>query len=362
MGKKKRITLREVAKQAGVSPTAVSFAFNAPHQLSVATRDRILATAEELGYQPHPVARTLATGRTHSIGLVTPATLEWTLSDPMFHILLGAAGAACDRHNLYILLVPARSDRSPRSLQTIAADGFLMFGIHQDHPLVQSAERTSRPVVIMDGDERVQAVQVGIDDEGGAFQAAQHLLQKGHRRIAVAARGPMPDGVPIPAIEKRLAGYRRAVEEAGLPAETLQIVQTEGLISAGFRSFQKIWSLNPKPTAVLCASDVRAVGILNGARANGIRIPEDLAIVGFGDIPETAETSPTLTTVHHDLEERTQRAIDMLVSMIDERHGKRHKGDEGGEDEETGAEEKTDEAEILTRLLFPTWLIVREST
>lgn len=316
MAKKKRVTLRDVAKHAGVSPTAVSFAYNAPHQLSQATRERILETATELGYQPHPVARTLATGRTNTIGLVVPTGLNWLLHDPLFSVILGEMGAVCDEQKMRILLVPAPGDVAPNALATIAADGFILFSIHRTHPLSTAVERASRPVVMLNGDEHVNVPIFNMDDFGGAKKAAQYLIEKGHRRIAVATLGPREDGVIIPPFERRMAGYRTAVEEAGLPPETLQVVFTRGILSAGVESFEKIWSLEPRPTAVLCASDVRALGILRGARKAKISVPEDLAVVGFDGLPEAMNSTPPLTTVEHDLPGRVRQALSTLFGLI----------------------------------------------
>lgn len=340
MAKKKRVTLRDVAKHAGVSPTAVSFAYNAPHQLSQATRERILETAAELGYQPHPVARTLATGRTNTIGLVVPTGLNWLLHDPLFSIILGEIGAVCDEHKMRILLVPAPGEVSPNALATIAADGFLLFAIHRSHPLGAAVERTSRPVVMLNGDEHLEVPMVNLDDFGGAYQAAKHLIDKGHRRIAVATLGPREDGVIIPPLERRVAGYRQAVVDAGLPPETLQIVYTRGILSAGVESFQKIWSLEPRPTAVLCVSDVRAMGIMSGARKAKVLVPDDLAVVGFDGLPEAAVSNPPLTTVQHDVAGRIRQAIDMLFALI---------------------ADQIDESELESPYITPVELVVRES-
>jgi DNA-binding LacI/PurR family transcriptional regulator len=144
------------------------------------------------------------------------------------------------------------------------------------------------------------------------------LIHKGHRHIAVATLGPRADGVIIPGMERRLEGYRQAVADAGLPPETLQIVYTPGLLSTGHESFQKIWSLRPRPTAVLCVSDVRALGILSGARKEHIHVPDDLAVVGFDGLPEAAVSIPPLTTVEHDAAGRVQRALSMLFGLINE--------------------------------------------
>lgn len=341
MAKKKRVTLRDVARHAGVSPTAVSFAYNAPHQLSQATRERILETASELGYQPHPVARTLATGRTNTIGLVVPTGLNWLLHDPYFIIVLGEMGAVCDEQKMRITLVPATGEVAPNALATIAADGFLSFAIHRTHPLGVAVQRTSRPVVMLNGDEALDVPMFNLDDFGGAYRAAQHLIERGHRRIVVATLGPRTDGVVIPAMERRLAGYRQAVSDAGLPSDTLKIVYTPGIQSVGHETFQNIWSLNPRPTAVLCVSDVRALGILSGARKAGISIPDDLAIVGFDGLPETAVSLPPLTTVQHDVTGRIRRALAVLFGLIGE---------------------QISETDIQSPDITPVELVVREST
>ena len=198
--------MRDVARHAGVSPTAVSFAYNAPHQLSHTTREHILDTAESLGYQPHPVARTLATGRTNAIGLLVATSLNWMLHDPLFTHFLGEVGAACDREEKRIVLASmhesSRHDTRQGGeavapitwLASIAADGFLMFGINRAHPLAEAVQRSLRPIVLLDSADDLQAPTFNIDDRGGAYAAAQHLLAKGHRQFAIATMTPRRDG------------------------------------------------------------------------------------------------------------------------------------------------------------------------
>lgn len=339
--KKKRVTLRDVARHAGVSPTAVSFAYNAPHQLSQTTREHILDTAEELGYQPHPVARTLATGRTNTIGMLMPTSLNWMLHDPLFTHFLGEFGAVCDEEEKQLLLVPVHGDVAPRTLATIPADGFLLIGIHREHPLATAVERSLRPVVLIDSDDSLQAPMFNIDDRGGAYAVANHLLEKGHRQIAIATMAPRQDGTVIPAFERRIEGFRAAVEEAGLPPDAVQLVHARGVLSAGYESFQNLWQLTPRPTAVFCLSDVRALGILSGARKAGVSVPDDLAIVGFGDLPDAAESMPPLTTVHRDMDSQPQKAIRTLFQLI---------------------REQISESDIPTPHISSTRLILRESS
>ena len=347
------MTLRDVARQAGVSPTAVSFAYNAPHQLSHATREHILDTAEHLGYQPHPVARTLATGRTNAIGLLVPTSLNWMLHDPLFTHILGEVGAACDREGKRIVLASMHETRrrEPRQnskavapatwLASIAADGFLMVGIDRTHPLTEAVQRSQRPIVLLDSAADLQAPTFNIDDHGGAYAAAQHLLAKGHRQFAIATMVPRRDGVVIPSMERRVRGFAQAVEEAGLPAAAVQIVHARGVLAAGHESFRNIWQLRRRPTAVFCVSDVRALGVLSGARREGISVPEELAVVGFGDLPDAGESSPPLTTVHRDMDSQPQLAIRTLFQLINE---------------------QISEADIASPHISGTRLVVRESS
>ncbi len=351
--KRKRVTLRDVARQAGVSPTAVSFAYNAPHQLSQATREHILDTAEQLGYQPHPVARTLATGRTNAIGLLVPTSLNWMLHDPLFTHFLGEIGAACDREENRIILA-SMYETLPRDLRpggepvapftwlsSIAADGFLMVGIDRSHPLTEAVQRSQRPIVLLDSASDLQAPTFNIDDHGGAYAVAQHLLAKGHREFAIATMAPRLDGVVIPSFGRRVKGFSQAVEEAGLPPSAVQIVHARGVRSAGHQSFQNIWTLRRRPTAVFCVSDVRALGILSGARREGLSVPDDLAVVGFGDLPDARESSPPLTSVHRDMDSQPQLAIRTLFQLINE---------------------QISEADIASPHISDTRLVVRESS
>lgn len=322
MSKKKRVTIRDVAAEAGVSPTAVSFAFNAPEQLGQATYERILRVAARLQYQPHPVARTLATGRTGILGLVLPADLHWTLSDPFFRLFIGEFGALCDKHRLHLLLVSARSDTNANLLNSVAADGFLIIGINQSHALSRAAEQAMRPVVLLDSERSIAAPQIALDDFQGAYLAAQHLIERGHTNIAVSAMRLTPSKLKSVPYITRIEGYKQAVADAGLPPETLQIVYTEENHAAdaqrGVDSFQAIWSLPQRPTAVLCVSDTRGLDIMQAAMAAGVSIPNELAIIGFDDIPEAATAPVPLTTIRQNVIQRCRRAFHLLNRLIEE--------------------------------------------
>ncbi|MBP8110401.1 MAG: substrate-binding domain-containing protein, partial [Caldilineaceae bacterium] len=166
---------------------------------------------------------------------------------------------------------------------------------------------------------------------------------QGHRRIAVAALGPRPGNAPIPRMERRMAGYRQAMAEFGLDPNSLQEVPTAGLLSAGAESLDAVMALSPRPTALLCTNDVRALGILAAAKTRGLAVPGDLAVIGFDDLPDARLASPPLTTVCQRMAERVRKAVDLLMQIIEAKEG----------------DMVTEEA--VSPMIFPAELIVRQS-
>lgn len=320
MIKKKRVTIRDVAAKAGVSATAVSFAFNAPEQLNHQTCNRIRSIAAEMNYQPHPVARTLATGRTDTIGLVIPVGLHFAMNDAFFRVFIAEFGNLCDQNRLRLLLLPIWDESTFVSVNAIAADGFLVIGINSDHPLSTSIETSEKPVVLVDSERTLNAPSFVLDDHEGAYKAMTHLLERGHRRIAVSAMRYSETKVKSTTFESRIDGYRQAVNDFGLEQSILQLVYTEerGSLLDDNTPFEDIWALPERPTAVVCVSDTRAIKIMQTAKARGLLIPNDLAIVGFDNVPEANSTSPSLTTIDQDISGRCRRAFEMLHLLVTE--------------------------------------------
>lgn len=320
MVKKKRVTIRDVAARAGVSATAVSFAFNAPEQLNHDTCARIQEIAAEMNYQPHPVARTLATGRTNTIGLVLPVNLHFALQDAFFRIFISEFGRLCDKHRLHLLLLPIWKDSTLSSLDAIAADGFLVIGINQSHPISKAVAQSSRPVILLDSEEDIPAPSFVLDDFKGAYLAMTHLLDKGHTHIAVSATRYTTSMLKAMPFDTRLRGYKKAIQDRGLGSDALQIVFTEedDQLLNDRQPFNDIWALPRRPTAVACVSDTRAVKILRAAKEDGLHVPDDLAIVGFDNIPEASHTLPGITTVDQDILGRSQRTFELLHTLIAE--------------------------------------------
>lgn len=335
-------TIADVARQAGVSRTAVSFAFNDPSRLSSETLNRILGVAHELGYYPNPVARSLISKRVGVLGMVIPQSTSSLFANPFYAELLRGVGQVCDQQDFALLLVPPAQGSLTRAFSRAAVDGFVVIGLDDRHPAMEMLRRRRVPFVTVDGPPLAEAPSVNIDDRGGACQAAQHLLDLGHRDLLTIAIRP-PDGertddqVPFDGVSAvRLAGYRDAFERANVPYPA-RVIPTASTREAGQQAFHAVWEAGARPSAVLAMSDIIALGVLDAARDLGIRVPEDLSVVGFDDIPAARLCRPALTTVFQPTVEKGMRAAQMLID--------RHAGDEA-----------------IAHHTLPTQLIVREST
>ena len=315
-------TIADVARRAGVSRTAVSFAFNDPGRLSRDTLERIHAVAHELGYYPNPVARSLISKRIGAIGLVIPQHTAVLFANPFFAELLRGIGHVCDRHNLSVLLVPPVEGSVTRALSRAAADGFIVVGLNADHPAIVTLRQRHRRFVIVDGPTMPQVSAVNIDDQTGAYSAAAHLLALGHRRMLVIAIQPALDELAEHADRRfsnvairRLAGYRKAFEEHGATFDEESIIAAESTREGGAQALHEAWEGGARPTAILAMSDIIALGAIDAARSLQLEIPRDLSIVGFDDIPAAQWCRPALTTIHQSAIAKGICAAQLLIDL-----------------------------------------------
>ena len=312
-------TIADVARLAGVSRTAVSFAFNEPSRLSAETLQRILQVADELGYYPNPVARSLISKRVGVLGLLIPQGTAMLFANPFFAELLRGIGQVCDEHNFSLLLVPPAQGSLLRSLARVAVDGYITIGLEERHPAIELLRRRKGPFVTLDGPALPQVSSVSVDDRGGARQAAAHLIERGHQEVLVLgirpAQGEITDGVAAytGVSAARLAGYRDAFAAAGLPLGEGHIVYCDSTREGGLQALLDAWAGGARPTGLLAMSDIIALGALGAARQIGLRVPEDLAIVGFDDIPDARFCHPALSTVHQPALEKGCLAARLLV-------------------------------------------------
>jgi DNA-binding LacI/PurR family transcriptional regulator len=328
-------TLKDVAAAAGVSRTTVSNAYNRPDKLSAAVRARVLATARELGYPgPDPVARSLRTGRTGTFGVLVAEALTFAFDDPAAVLLLRGAAEAAQHAELGLSLLatpperPAGTATVTQAVTRAVVDGFLVYHLPDDHPTIPAVLERRLPTVVVDGPHLEGIPLVGVDDHGGARQAAEHLLTLGHRRIGVlvdriaadAYHGPVDQqrrgASGFRAAHLRLAGYADALQAAGLRWASIPIQECGVPNRAnGHAGATALLDRAPELTAILATTDMLAQGAIQAAHQRDLPVPGALSVVGFADLPDAATTD--LTTVHQPLADKGRIAARLLLQALD---------------------------------------------
>jgi len=299
-----------------VSKTAVSFAFNNPERLGQATLERVLRVAHELGYTPHPAARTLSMRRSGTIGVLIPQRLSTVFANPFLSELIQGMGDLCEEHDLTVLLVPPLDGSLESAIRQASVDGFISLGLGPHDPALEVLAAMGIPTVLIDSEASTEHPVVNVDDRGGAEAAARHLLSLGHREFAVIVLPPTRAQVQnTPTAARRLAGYMAAIESVeGVTAPHMVTAGTS--VAAGARAFESMPRGKRRPTAVLAMSDMAAIGLMSAAQLTGMRVPEDLSVVGFDDIPAAAWTNPPLTTVRQPIVEKGKLAARILIQRM----------------------------------------------
>lgn len=310
-----RVTIADVARAAGVSKTAVSFAFNAPERLSRATLERIQEVSHRLGYTPDPTARALSIRRSGTIGLLIPQGLNTVFANPFLSELIRGVGEVCEEHDLMLVLVPPLNGSLKQAMQRAPVDAFISLGLSADDPELATLHRLGLPSVLVDSDGSAGDPVVNVDDAAGAEAAGRHLLSLGHRRIAfiVLPRARSQQEL-TPVAARRLSGYQTAL--AGSDAPEPVTVRAEATVSAGEQAFRELARRRPRPTAVLAMSDMAAIGFMQAARDAGLRVPDDFSVVGYDDVPMAAWTNPPLTTVRQPMVRKGALAARLLIDRL----------------------------------------------
>jgi DNA-binding LacI/PurR family transcriptional regulator len=316
----RRPRIDDVARKAGVSKTAVSVAFNRPDRLNPDTASRILDVAKTLGYRPNPVARLLTQRRTMSIGLMTPHALSAAFANPFFGALAEGIALVAETAGYALHFISPDRGSLGRALDRATVDGLVVIGLPAQHPDVDRLREAGLPMVLVDSAAMQDVPSVSVDDEGGAHQAATHLLSLGHRDVlivAIAPQAPYPPGESHGVGPDRLRGYDRAFREQGLAFPENWLVSAQATFEGGSSALRAAWSQGLRPTAILAMSDAIAIGALAGATSLGLRVPDDLSVVGFDDIDIAALTNPPLTTVHQPIRSKGEAAMRLLLAILD---------------------------------------------
>ncbi|WP_229069938.1 LacI family DNA-binding transcriptional regulator [Actinoplanes sp. DH11] len=310
-------TSSDVAAAAGVSRSAVSFAFNNPQRISAATRERILSAAEELGYTPSTLGRMLQAGTTNSIGVLLPQRLAQVLDNPYYSRFLMGAGQVCDQEGYTLLLTPPLQDSVLKAIPYAAVDGFIVCGLEVDRGEVAELDRRGIPFVLIDSDPHEGAPSVEVDDRGGAREVVRYLLELGHRRIAVLTLGPATGagGYRGP-LARRMAGIGDALGEFGLELSDVRVAEAPVSREEGYRATRELMASQDPPTAIVALSDVLAYGAVDALQELAVNVPDEVSVTGFDDLAESAWFRPRLTTVRQPIVTKGRMAADFLISAI----------------------------------------------
>ncbi len=313
----KRPTIADVAKLAGVSPSAVSFAFNDRPGLAEETRQRILAAAETVGWQPSRTARALSHGRAGALGLVLTREPELIGADPFFSTFIAGVEKVLAARGHGLMLTVTTLEQEATTYRRLAADrrvdGVLLTDLRVDDPRPALVTSLRLPAVVV-GDAHFAGGLCSVDlDDRPAFAAAvRHLARLGHRRIAHVA-GPA---------EFRHAQRRHEAWSAALAAEGLPpgpVVAGGFSAEGGALATRRLLALTPRPTAVVYANDLSAIAGIAVAQESGLTVPGDLSVVGYDDTPLAAYIHPRLTSARADIHRWGEVAAQTLHGVID--HG-----------------------------------------
>jgi LacI family transcriptional regulator len=329
------ITIADVAKRAGVSKMTVSRVINGSGYIRQETRARVEQAIDELGYIPNTLARSLRYKRTKTLGLILT-----DITNPFFTTLSRGVEDIASEHGFSVIFCntdesPEEEDRYVQVLTQKQVDGLLLVPTAGTPDSIAFLENRSVPFVLLD--RRVPDVYADVvrcDSEQGAYDLVRHLLALGHQRIAA-----LGGSAHITSSTDRVAGYRRAMIEAGLERETFRTHFTSFTIEGGYTGAQNALRVDPRPTALFAANNFIAIGAFRAVREVGLRIPGDLSLVSFDDMPPAVGVEPFLTIIEQPAYEMGRRATQILMQRLDD----------GGPDQPQD-------------ILLPTRLIIRASS
>ncbi|GGT26334.1 LacI family transcriptional regulator [Streptomyces kurssanovii] len=338
MGGSRRPTIKTVAARAGVGRTTVSRVINGSELVSDEARDAVLAAIAELGYVPNSVARGLVTSRTDSIALVIPESESRLGSEPYFSAVIRgvSTGLADTRTQLQLVLVrdKGEQDQLTDSVAARRVDGVLLVSVHEQDPLPGLLEDMGLPTVLAGRRSPAESLShAHSDNVGGAAAAVRHLVERGRKTITTIT-GPLDMDVG----RSRLHGWREALTAAGRDSGGHLVAVADFTEEGGRQAMRSLLERIPELDALFAASDVMAAGAMSELRAQGRRIPEDVAVIGFDDSFIARHTDPPLTTVRQPVEEIGRTIARILLAEI------------------------TDPGARRQHVVLPTELVVRDST
>ena len=307
-----RVTIHDVARDAGVSVTTVSHVLNQTRFVSEPVRARVQAAVQQLHYIPSALARSLKNNRTHTIGMIIPNS-----SNPYFAEIIRGIEDTCFAAGFNVILCnsdddPTKQGKYIRVRAEKQVDGLIVLSSGGDDELGEQLRQANMPQVLVDREvDSSNADLVEVNHDGGGWLATRHLLQLGHSRIACIT-GPLG----LSSAAQRLRGFRRAMADANLAVQEKWVCKSDFTAAGGHAAMQKLLVAGPRPSAVFACNDLMAFGAVSAANAANLVLPRDLSVIGFDDIALAAYCSPPLCTVAQPKHRMGAVAVQLLLARI----------------------------------------------
>ncbi len=309
------LTLEDIARISGVSRSTVSRVINGDPNVNDRTRKKVQDIIQNLNFQPNLAARGLAAGSTRVIGLVIPVGISSIFTDPYFPILIQGVSSACNQLGYSIMLWLAEPQYERKTISQILynglIDGVIVSSMVMDDPLIDRLYESNRPFITIGRHPTNEKVNyVDVDNRVGAYQGVSYAFRTGHHRVALLGGPNKTIGA-----QDRYQGYMDALYERGLSFIPELVAEGEFSDVSGYQAMLRL--IPQRPDAVFVASDAMAFAAMRAIQEAGLRIPEDIAVVGFDDIPPAATSKPPLTTVRQPIMRTGRTAAEMLIDMIE---------------------------------------------
>lgn len=312
------MNLEDIARKAGVSRSTVSRVINNEPYVREQTRQKVLEIIERERFSPNPAARALVTQRTRVIGVVIPSTINVVFEDSFYFptLLQGVADATHARDYAMLLWLGKDGEDQERFQNRVTKnrlmDGLIIASATLNDPFVERLVQSDLRFVMVERPSNYhdRVSYVTVDNVSAAQVAVEHLINHGRRKIAtITGALDNPDG------QDRLEGYKKALKRSGIPFNPALVAEGRFTRKAGYLGMRQL--LDQDIDAVFAASDLTAMGALDALRETDLRVPEDLALVGFDDLPYASESTPQLTTVRHPIQDKGARATMLLLDLIE---------------------------------------------
>jgi LacI family transcriptional regulator len=312
-------TIEEIARLAEVSRSTVSRVLNNHPSVRPAVRNRVLAVIRQQNYTPYAAARSLASNCTHVLGLLIPRSAPFIFADPFFAGMIQAITEACSQRGYFMMLAMMSAETDEHFYDFILRsrhfDGMLLLSSDIDDPILARLIDTPTPIVLIGSHPYFDNLAwVDAENHAGAQRAVAYLIGLGHRRIG-AITGPLRMAAAI----DRRDGYKQALLEAGLTIAPELIVEGGFTQESGYWAMSRLLGLRSPPSAVFVASDTMAIGALRAIEQAGLRVPGDVSLIGFDDLPTAMAATTPLTTVRQPIAEMGATAVGLLIDRIEKR-------------------------------------------